>query len=82
MKKEHFEKIIVMLIMKYLYDNKLSVFNKMNDYILENPNLTPNIETIMNLLNLTYLTEEIELDDDIIESNNDLLVWSIDFQMD
>ena len=82
MKKEHFEKIIVILIMKYLYDNKLSVFNKMNDYILENPNLTPNIETIMNLLNLTYLTEEIELDDDIIESNNDLLVWSIDFQMD
>ena len=82
MKKEHFEKIIVMLIMKYLYDNKLSVFNKMNDYILENPNLTPNIETIMNLLNLTYLTEEIELDDGIIESNNDLLVWSIDFQMD
>ena len=82
MKKEHFEKIIVMLIMKYLYDNKLSVFNKMNDYILENPNLTPNIETIMNLLNLTYLTEEIELDDDIIESNNDLLAWSIDFQMD
>ena len=82
MKKEHFEKIIVMLIMKYLYDNKLSVFNKMNDYILENPNLTPNIETTMNLLNLTYIMDEIELDDDIIDSNNDLLEWSIDFQMD
>ena len=82
MKKEHFEKIIVILIMKYIYDNKLSLFNKMNDYILKNPKLTPNIETTMNLLNLTYIMDEIELDDDIIDSNNDLLEWSIDFQMD
>ena len=82
MKKEHFEKIIVILIMKYIYYNKLSLFNKINYYILKNQKLTPNIETTMNLLNLTYIMDEIELDDDIIDSNNDLLEWSIDFQMD
>jgi hypothetical protein len=82
MKKKNFEKLIVLLIMKYLYDNKPSIFNKMNEYILNNKTLTPDIETIMNLLNLTYLMEEIELDDNVIDSNNDLLAWSIDYQID